>query len=166
EFSSADSIHFDESLKTSTLNKRRTVYGGGGIMPDCFVPVDTTSYSTYYRNLVAKGVLNKFAVTYVDENREALKKRYKDVDGFVSGFVVDDEFLRRVVELGQQEGVEYVDEDYVKSRDVISTIVKGLIARDVYDTSAYFRIANPLDPIFQKALEIISDGASYDAILQ
>lgn len=166
EFSSADSIHFDESLKTSTLKKSRTVYGGGGIMPDCFVPVDTTSYSTYYRNLVAKGVLNKFAVTYVDENRESLKKRYKDVDGFVSGFVVDDEFLRSVVELGQQEGVEYVDEDYVKSRDVIATIVKGLIARDVYDTSAYFRIANPLDPIFLKALEIISDGASYDAILQ
>ena len=166
EFSSADSIHFDESLKAYTLNKHRLVYGGGGIMPDIFVPIDTTAYSKYYRNLVAKGVINKFAITYVDNHRNELKKQYKTDEEFAANFAMTDELLRSIVELGQQEGVEYVDEDFVNSKEAISTISKGLIARDLFEMTAYFRIVNPLNPVFRKALETIENADSYRKILK
>ncbi len=165
EFTSADSIHFDESLKAYTLHNHRLVYGGGGIMPDKFVPIDTTGYSNYYRNLIAKGALNKFVVTYVDNNRDTLKKQYKNINLFIDNFVITDDMLRDLVDYGQREGAEYVDEDYVKSKTIIMTVLKGLIARDLFDTSAYFQIVNPLNPIFNKALEVISDDSQYDKIL-
>ena len=166
EFSYADSIHFDESLKAYTLKKHRLVYGGGGIMPDIFVPIDTTAYSKYYRNLVAKGVLNKFAITYVDNHRDELKKQYKTDELFAENFNMTDEMLRSVVEIGQQEGVEYVDEDFMKSKEAICRIAKGLIARDIFDMTAYFRIVNPMNPVFRKALETIDDTKSYHKILK
>ena len=166
EFSYADSIHFDESLKAYTLQKHRLVYGGGGIMPDIFVPIDTTAYSKYYRNLVAKGVLNKFAITYVDNHRDELKKQYKTDELFAEDFNMTDEMLRSVVEIGQQEGVEYVDEDFMKSKEAICRIAKGLIARDIFDMTAYFRIVNPMNPVFRKALETIDDTKSYHKTLK
>ena len=165
EFTSADSIHFDESLKAYTLKKHRLVYGGGGIMPDKFVAIDTTGYSTYYRNLVAKGVLNKFAVTYVDKKRNDLKSKYRTIDNYIASFNITENHLRDLVDLGQREGVEYVDADFDKSKNVITTILKGLIARDLFDTSSYFQIVNSLNPIYNKAVEIITDDAQYSKIL-
>lgn len=165
EFTSADSIHFDESLKAYTLKKHRLVYGGGGIMPDRFVAIDTTGYSNYYRNLVAKGVLNKFAVTYVDKNRNDLKSKYRTIENYIASFNITENHLRDLVDLGQREGVEYVDADFEKSKNVITIILKGLIARDLFDTSSYFQIVNSLNPIYNKAVEIITDDAQYSKIL-
>ena len=87
EFASADSVHFDESLLKRTLRNGRKVYGGGGIMPDAFVPVDTSYYSTYYRDLVAKAVINRYTLAYVDEHRSRLRSEWPTADAFVGGFL-------------------------------------------------------------------------------
>lgn len=167
EFMSADSIHFADSLRYHTLRSRRTVYGGGGIMPDRFVPIDTTGYSTYYRDLMAKGVFNRYAISYVDVNRKALLKKYPTVSSFIESFKVTPEMVDALVEMGRADGVEPDPEGLETSRQIIITLIKGLIARDIFDTSAYFQIVNPvLSPIFVEALDIISNPSDYDALLQ
>ncbi len=165
ELSSADSIHFDESLKTYTLKNHRTVYGGGGIMPDRFVPIDTTSYSNYYRDMVAKGVLNKFAITYVDNHRKELKKQYHTEEDFINKFEITQPMISELLELGNKEGVEYSETDFEKSRNVIITVIKGLIARDIFNNGSYYHVVNSLNPIFNQAVDIISDPRTYSLLL-
>lgn len=166
EYSSADSVKFNDSLQYTTLRTHRKVYGGGGIMPDVFVPIDTTSYSDFYRNVVAKGVLNSFAIRYVDANRETLKKQYKNVDKFDAGFSVTDEMLAQLVADAEKAGVKYDEEQFTTSKSLMQVIVKAVIARDIYDRSAYFKIANKsIDPIYQRALQVISDDAEYHRLL-
>ena len=89
ELTSADSIHPQDTVKFYTMNKR-VVFGGGGIMPDVFVPIDTSQSSAYFGQLVRKGVLNTFALNYVDEHRDELLKRYSSVEHFRNAFVVGD----------------------------------------------------------------------------
>lgn len=165
ELMHADSIHLDKSEKYYTLRNKRVVYGGGGIMPDLFVPLDTASYSPYYRDLVAKGALNQFCINYVDAHRKELKKQYPTEDAFISGFKVTPELMRGLVEWGAKEGVEYVDKDYSTSKAMMETIVKAMIGRDLYDVSTYYRIANTLNPVYTEGLRLINDPAAYDSLL-
>ncbi|MDE6703702.1 MAG: S41 family peptidase, partial [Muribaculaceae bacterium] len=104
ELWSADSIHLDESLKYETLRNHRPVYGGGGILPDVFVPVDTTFFSPYYRDLNAKGVINQFCLNYVDAHRAELKKSYPDEDAFVNSFEFTPYLERHLIAAGEKEG--------------------------------------------------------------
>ena len=161
-----DSIHFPDSLQFKTLKNKRTVYGGGGIMPDVFVPLDTTIYTDFHRDLLAKGVLNQYPVNYLDEHRKELVKQYKDIEQFAEGFVVTDEMLADLLKLGEAEKVKYDEEQYQKSRALIALQVKALIARDMFDTAAYFRIMNPENALFTKAMEIINDDVEYNRLLQ
>ena len=165
EFMSADSIHLNDSLRYYTLRNHRPVYGGGGIMPDRFVAIDTTFYTTYYRDLVAKGIVNRFCFNYVDDNRAALKKKYKNADKFIEGFTVSEDMMQNLIEFGQKEGVEYNAEQYAISREYLTTIVKALIGRDLYDQATYFRIANNLNPIYRAALDIMNTDGEYDRLL-
>lgn len=165
ELMHADSIHLDKSERYYTLRNKRVVYGGGGIMPDLFVPLDTTSYSPYYRNLVAKGALNQYCIDYVDSHRKELKKQFPTEDAFISGFKVTPELMRGLVEWGVKEGVEYVDKDYSTSKMMMETIVKAMIGRDLYDVSTYYRIANALNPVYTEGLRLINDPAAYDSLL-
>ena len=158
EFSSADSIHLPDSLRFETLHNHRPVYGGGGIMPDLFVPIDTTAFTPYYRNLVAKGILNRFCITYVDRNRSQLNREYPDVDAFIAKFSVDSAMIDDIVKLGVADSVKLDSVQLERSRPMIETIVKGIIARDLFDTSAYFRVVNPqLSPVYSEALGLIND---------
>lgn len=167
EFSSADSIHLPDSLRYSTLRNRRPVYGGGGIMPDLFVPIDTTMYSTYYRDLVAKGVINRFAITYVDANRKSLRAKYPDGEAFDRGFTFTPEMLDEVVALGRADSVMPDSAMLEKSRPLIATIVKGLIARDLFESTDYFRVVNPaLSPSYRAALDLINDEERYNRLLR
>lgn len=161
-----DSIHFPDSLQYQTLKSKRTVYGGGGIMPDVFVPLDTTIYTDFHRDLLAKGVLGQYPVTYLDEHRKELTGRYKNVEQFAEGFVVTDEMLVDLLKMGEAEKVKYNEEQYQKSRALIALQVKALIARDLFDTTAYFRIINPENASFSKAMAIIHDDAEYNRLLQ
>lgn len=167
EFSSADSIHLPDSLRFETLHNHRPVYGGGGIMPDLFVPIDTTAFTPYYRNLVAKGILNRFCITYVDCNRSQLNREYPDVDAFIAKFNVDSAMMEDIVKLGVADSVKLDSAQLERSRPMIETIVKGIIARDLFDTSAYFRVVNPqLSPVYREALGLINDERRYNRLLR
>ncbi len=166
EFTSADSIHFSDSDKYATLRTGRTVYGGGGIMPDVFVPVDTTGYSDYYRDLTAKGILNRFAISYVDTNRKQLTKTYPTEESFLEGFAVTPEMIDEMVRLGETDSVKPNPEQLAISRQTIETILKGIIGRDLFETQTYFKVVNPvLNPVYVRGLEIANDPEEYRRLL-
>ncbi len=165
ELQSADSIHFADSLKHTTLRLHRTVYGGGGIMPDVFVPLDTTQYTDYHRRLVAKGIIPQFALRYVDKNRADLKAQYPDAQKFIKEFTVTDEMLNNLVDAGKAEKVDFDKSQFAKSKEMLRTFVKAAIANDLFSTSAYFQIVNEQNDIYKEALSIINDDARYRKII-
>lgn len=165
ELQSADSIHFADSLKHTTLRLHRTVYGGGGIMPDVFVPLDTTQYTDYHRRLVAKGIIPQFALRYVDKNRADLKAQYPDAQKFIKEFTVTDEMLNNLVDAGKAEKVDFDKSPFAKSKEMLRTFVKAAIANDLFSTGAYFQIVNEQNDIYKEALSIINDDARYRKII-
>lgn len=165
ELQSADSIHFADSLKHTTLRLHRTVYGGGGIMPDVFVPLDTTQYTDYHRRLVAKGIIPQFALRYVDKNRADLKAQYPDAQKFIKEFTVTDETLNNLVDAGKAEKVDFDKSQFAKSKEMLRTFVKAAIANDLFSTGAYFQIVNEQNDIYKEALSIINDDARYRKII-
>lgn len=165
ELQSADSIHFADSLKHTTLRLHRTVYGGGGIMPDVFVPLDTTQYTDYHRHLVAKGIIPQFALRYVDKNRADLKAQYPDAQKFIKEFTVTDEMLNNLVDAGKAEKVDFDKSQFAKSKEMLRTFVKATIANDLFSTGAYFQIVNEQNDIYKEALSIINDDARYRKII-
>lgn len=165
ELQSADSIHFADSLKHTTLRLHRTVYGGGGIMPDVFVPLDTTQYTDYHRRLVAKGIIPQFALRYVDKNRADLKAQYPDAQKFIKEFTVTDEMLNNLVDAGKAEKVDFDKSQFAKSKEMLRTFVKAAIANDLFSTGAYFQIVNEQNDIYKEALSIINDDARYRKII-
>lgn len=155
EMQSADSIHLADSLMYKTRKLGRTVYGGGGIMPDVFVPIDTAYYSKYYAALRDKGVITKFTLQLVDKHRSEWMKQYKSFDRFNTTFTITDEMLQQLIEMGKAEKVAYVEKDYQTSLPFIKVQMKALIARDLWDMSEYFEVINPMTATFNKAMEII-----------
>ena len=167
EYYCLDSIQFNDSLRYTTRLNGRTIYGGGGVMPDVYVPVDTSEYSTYYRDLSAKGILNQYAIKYVDKNRKNLLKQYKAVKDFDNGFIVSDEMIRDLIAMGEQDSVKYDEEKFRTSEQLIKAIVKGLIARDVYsDAGAYSVVINHSNPDVQAAYEVLNDRERYERLLR
>lgn len=165
ELSNADSVHLPDSLRYTTLRSKRTVYGGGGIMPDRFVPIDTTMYSDYYRDLVAKGVINQYVISYMDKNRNALKKKYRNTDKFIKGFEMSPEMVSGLVERGMKDSVMLDSAGLERSLPMIKTIVKGLLLRDLYDDAYYFQVSNGMNPVFLKAMELINNDEEYYRLL-
>lgn len=155
ELMNADSIHFPDSLKCQTKKLGRTVYGGGGIMPDYFVPIDTTLYTDYHRNLVAKGVILKATTKYIEKNRKELSNKYKKFEAFNDKFEVDDELLNEMREMGEKEKIEFNEEQYNRALPLIKTQLKALIARDLWDMNEYFQIMNQTNKSVERALEIL-----------
>ena len=167
EYYCLDSIHFNDSLRYTTLTHQRPIYGGGGIMPDIFVPVDTSEYSTYYRDMVAKGIVNQFVIDYVDKHRKDIKKDYPTLEDFDARFALTDADIKRFIEAGEKDKVKYDEEKFRTSERVFRTMIKGLIARDVYaDSSAYTRIVNHRNPDLDAALKVLYDRARYDSLLR
>ncbi|MBQ3878174.1 MAG: S41 family peptidase [Prevotella sp.] len=157
ELTSQDSIHFADSLKFQTLKEHRTVYGGGGIMPDYFVPLDTTHYTRFHRELAAKGVIIQQTLRYVDSHRKQLKKLYPDFQEFKQQFQVPQELLDAVFQEGAQQKVTpRNDEESEKTLPVLSLQLKALIARDLWDMSEYYSIMNEDSKIVAKALELLT----------
>ena len=162
ELTNADSIHFPDSMKYSTLETKRDVYGGGGIMPDVFVPVDTTRYTDYHRNLVASGLVNRMAMNYVDQNRKELGKTYSSIASYKEKFQVSDVVMNDLVSLANSEKVEYNEEQFLRSKALIALQIKALIARDLFDMNEYFQVINDDNDIYQQALKLINDKAAYE----
>ena len=167
EFYSLDSIQFNDTLRYTTRLNGRTIYGGGGVMPDVYVPIDTSEYSTYYRDLSAKGIINQYSIKYVDKNRKQIAKQFKSLQDFDNGFVVTDEMMRELIDMGERDSIKFDEEKYRTSKQLIQDITKGLIARGVYgDTSAYNVVINHRNRDLKAAVEVLNDRERYDRLLR
>lgn len=165
EMMNADSIHFPDSLKYQTLVNERTVYGGGGIMPDYFVPIDTTLYTTYSGKINAMGITYRIALNIVDTQRNQLLSEYPTVEQFKNNYDVSDEMLSRMIEMATEDKIEYDEDQFLRSKDLFKQRIKSYIARDLYNTEAFFKIINEESDIFKKGLEIISSDEEYYKLL-
>ena len=159
ELTSADSIHFADSLKYYTLKEHRTVYGGGGIMPDCFVPLDTTKYTRLHRELAAKGVIINSSLKYVDAERKKLKREYASFDDFNNRYEVPGSLIKDVLDKGAEQGVKPRDDaETERTLPYLKIQLKALIARDIWDMNEYFSVFNGSNDIVNKALELLDEG--------
>jgi carboxyl-terminal processing protease len=162
----ADSIHFPDSLRYQTLNLKRTVYGGGGIMPDIFVPLDTTRFTDFHRNIVARGVVNKVVMQYIDKNRADLKKRYSTFDKFKKEYGVNDDFLNQLISAAEKEKIKVDSVQYAISKPLIKLQLKALVARDLWEMNEYYQIMDADNESLQKAVEILQTPGAYEKILK
>ncbi len=165
ELMSADSIHFPDSLKYQTMAEGRTVYGGGGIMPDVFVPIDTTYYSDFHRSLVSKGLVYRVTMNYLDQHREELTKKYKKINAYKEKFEVTESQLNDLLRLAKENNIAFKEEEYKRSLPLITLQIKALIARDLFDMKDYFMIINEVNQSYQEALKVINDENRYNQIL-
>ncbi|MZP56081.1 MAG: PDZ domain-containing protein [Bacteroidales bacterium] len=166
EMISADSIHMPDSLKFRTLVNGRTVYGGGGIMPDVFMAADTANYSDYYRSLVRRDVFRSFVLEYTDRNRAKITSRYTSFDEFKEGFQFTSAEVNEFIKKGEELGVKYVENQFNRSKEEMLLILKALVASNIWQVNEYYRIINEKDPVIDKALEVISDAGTYNRILR
>lgn len=156
EFTSADSIHFADSLKYQTIRKHRTVYGGGGIMPDYFVPLDTTLYTPYHRQLSAKSVIVNSNIRYLDKNRKQLKKQYPNFQDFMNQYEIPQSYIDNIIAEGKKQ--EITPKDDAELQQTIAYMkpqLKALVARDLWDMSEYFHIWNEQSEIVKCALKVL-----------
>ena len=175
EMISADSIHFPDSLKFSTLVDKRTVYGGGGIMPDYFVPVDTAHASVLLRELNSNGITYKYTTQLIDAKRSAYKKQYPDFEEFNKKFIVTDQMMNELMDLYKKDTTlnkddklpedDRIAKDLVKSGSIIKTQIKALVARDIFGENEYHQVINNVIDAYNRAIEIISDEKIYAKLL-
>jgi carboxyl-terminal processing protease len=161
ELYSADSMSFNDSLKYYT-NDKRLVYGGGAIMPDIFSPIDTSFNSNYLQQLLRYGVINYAAGLYFDENLEDLLAKYPDFESFEAKFYTNSDIINNINELAfSRNKIKGTDSEIEKSKAYILNNFKALLARNLYEDGAYFKIRNKLDKDVIKALEVINDKKAF-----
>jgi carboxyl-terminal processing protease len=160
EFVHSDSIKFPDSLKYYTHNKR-LVYGGGGIMPDMFVPIDTSFISKYYTDVFRKNLLNDYTMQYIDANRKDLLKKFPDIVAFMNGFKNDGEMLNDFVAYAAKNEIPADDDGLKASGKQITLILKALLARNLYNINAYFEVIGKDDDDLNQAVKIINDDTLF-----
>ena len=139
-----------------TLRTGRTVYGGGGIRPDVMVEADTAGFSVYYANLIRRGVVNEYVISYMDRERAALEKAYPTFEAFDKGFEAGDAMLEGLTGLGGQRGVEFDEAGFAASEPLMRVQLKALVAQRLFDTAAFYRVMNPAqNEAYRRAVEIL-----------
>jgi carboxyl-terminal processing protease len=164
EFTNKDSIKkFPDSLKFQTSLKKRTVFGGGGIMPDIFVPLDTAEITEYYKSLSRGGHFNTFTLTYVDKHRDEIFQRNPDFETFKRNFICDDEFMNEFFDFvkKEQEDLEFIQEDYKVSEQLIKLRLKAMVAQDLWGLTEFYQIYNETNEILQAAIKAV-ESSVYD----
>lgn len=156
EFTNQDSIHLDDSLKYYTLRKHRVVYGGGGIMPDYFVPLDTTKYTKMHRQLAAKSLVINHSLKFIDAHRKELKGQYKDFDKFLATYEVPQSLVDGIIAEGEKMEIRAKDEaELAQTKRYLALQLKALVARDIWDMSQYFQVWNESNEIVQRAVKLL-----------
>lgn len=158
ELFSLDNLDLPDSLRFETKVNRRAVYGGGGILPDIFVPVDTTNSSDFFSAVLRKGLTNQFVLDYVDANRETLGRKYPTEKAFLEQFKVDAKLEKEFLDFVAAKEVEFVQEDYDTSRDAMMVRMKAFIGRNLFDQSMFYQVINALNPPFKRAVDVLRDG--------
>ena len=156
ELTNQDSIHFADSLKFQTLHQKRTVYGGGGIMPDYFVPLDTLRYTQFHRQLAAKSIIIQQNLRYVDNHRKQLKKEYPQFDKFKQTFEVPQSLIDNLLAEAKKQKLEPKDDQELqRTLPYLRLQLKALVARDLWDMSEYYSVFNEENPLVMKAIELL-----------
>ncbi|MBO7590751.1 MAG: S41 family peptidase [Prevotella sp.] len=156
ELMSADSVHFSDSLKYYTLREHRVVYGGGGIMPDEFVPLDTTKYTRFHRELAAKSILINQNLRYVDGHRKELHKQYPTFAEFQEKYTVPKKVIDNILSEGKKQKITPKDDaELQRTLPYLQQQLKALIARDLWSMNEYFAVMNEQSDIVQRALQLI-----------
>ena len=156
ELMNADSIHFADSLRYYTLRQHRTVYGGGGIMPDYFVPLDTTIYTRFHRALQARNLVLNANLRYVDDHRRELQQQFRDFETYRQSFEIPQSVIDNVLEEGEKLDIKPSDK---KERQLtihyMKLQLKALVARDLWGMDEYFAIMNESSPMVQEAIRLL-----------
>ncbi|MBP5277859.1 MAG: S41 family peptidase [Prevotella sp.] len=157
ELTNRDSIHFADSLKYQTLREHRTVYGGGGVMPDVFVPLDTLQYTRFHRQIANKNIIINATLRFVDDHRNQLKAQYPAFELFNSQFEVPQSMVDGILQEAEKQKIKAKDDaELARTLPYLKRQLKALIARDIWDMSEYHQIMNEVSDIVQKGLEVIS----------
>jgi len=151
ELENPDSIKFPDSLKYKTPGGK-TVYGGGGIMPDLYIPIENDSTLRYYNLCVNKGLVYQWAFDYTDRNRARLHQ-YKDVDRFDRAFSINDGLYQEFIRFAENKGVKRPKGNLQKSDHYLRTLIKAYVGRNILDNEGFYPILNTIDPAIQKATE-------------
>jgi carboxyl-terminal processing protease len=159
EFFSADSIKFSDSLKYETLSGR-TVYAGGGIMPDYFVPLDTTSNSTYLNKLFYTNSMQEYIFNYVGDNKQKLNNM--SYDQFVNSFVVTDDMRSTLAQTGEGNGVKPDFKDMGKNKALFNLHIKAQIARQIWNNEGFYPIFNQTNEVLQQAIKLFGEAGKLD----
>lgn len=154
ELTSVDSIHLDSTKVYKTLVKGRNVYGGGGIMPDIFVPLDTTQYTPYYRAISRNNLINEAVLKFVDQHRKSLQKQYKDFTNYIKDYEVPQPFIDEIIEQAKTKKITPKD-DKEKAETIadLQFMLKALIAYNIWDRSEYFQLINLRNETVLRALQ-------------
>ena len=156
ELVNVDSINFPDSLKYKTLVLGKTVYGGGGIIPDVFVPLDTTTYSDFHKEIIAQGVLNQFMLIYIDNNREELLSTYPNFKSFDKNYQVTEALFQELVNKAAEDSIVYDQKEFEISHDFLFLQMKALVARDLFEISEYYEVLNTRNTSVIAAIEELS----------
>src|SRR5690606_19817647 len=155
EFFNADSIKFNDSLKYETV-KGRTVYGGGGIMPDYFVPLDTSMVSTYVNRLFGTDSHRELIMEYLENN----KKSFDNVsfEEYYDNYEVSEAMLKQLIKIGERNQVAFNEKEYLKSKEYLKTLIKAHMGRSIYDDNAFYKIINDINEVYQQAIKLVDEA--------
>lgn len=158
EFMTLDSLDLPDSLMHKTRILEREVYGGGGILPDLFVPLDTTFNSPTFSRILRKGLCSKYALAQVDANRTAWETRARSEDDFVANMTFNDDELAAFKDYVAQEGVDIDDEEWRRSLPAIALRLKAFFGRNIYESKTFYRVIGGLNEALQEAIRVLNDG--------
>ncbi len=165
EMFSADSITFNKKLIHKTLVNGRNVYGGGGVMPDIFIPLDTSRYYAYVNQLRRKQITYNFVLDFVDSNRAEIKTKYPNFDTYNAKFEIAEASIDEIVAKGEAEGIEKSEESLAYTLNDLKRELKALIARDIYSRNDMYKVLNSNDEAIVRALEVIENQKKYNNLL-
>lgn len=165
EMFSADSIVFDDTQKHKTLVNGRDVFGGGGVMPDIFVPMDTSIHYQYINKLRGKSIIYNFVIDYTDKNRQEIKNKYPEFEAFNRNFNISEDIINEIVENGEKEGIEKDKESLAFTKENMSREIKAFIARDLYTRNDFYRVYYNDDEVIKVALKVIENQKDYNSKL-
>lgn len=158
EVYSLDDLDLPDSLRFETKIKNRPVYGGGGILPDVFVPIDTTYRSEMFNQILRKGLTNQFVLDYLENNREDLMRTYSSAEAFLANFEVTKDIEQAFIKRIKSEDIEFVQEDYKVSMAAMHLRLKAFMGRSLYDQNLFYRVIVELNPAFMRATELLRSG--------
>ncbi|HJT73895.1 MAG TPA: S41 family peptidase, partial [Chitinophaga sp.] len=167
ELTDANVIHFPDSLKYTTLVSKRTVYGGGGIMPDKYVPIDTTEYAGWLQTVTNGGLVNKVTFDYMDSNRTVLMQQYKDFNSFNKQFTVPANLVQEIVTTAEKSGLMLQPRSKDRTLSLLTLDIKGQIAGQLFASNDYYlQVMNSDNNSYRTALEILENPALYAGYLK